>query len=106
MIDVYWFTEKEAAYNVEIEAFANDRAGLLADIIAQTSKLGVKLMAVSKFHPVEEIQQPIDAGQLLFGENRVQEACEKFPALIENNSDSKNQNKAFNFAEYFIPLYS
>ena len=27
--------EKEAAYNVDIEIFANDRSGLLADIITQ-----------------------------------------------------------------------
>ena len=43
----------------------------------------VKLMAVSKFHPSEEIVQAINAGQLLFGENRVQEASEKFPSLFE-----------------------
>lgn len=43
----------------------------------------VKLMAVSKFHPSEEIMQAVENGQLLFGENRVQEANEKFPSLIE-----------------------
>lgn len=42
----------------------------------------VKLMAVSKFHSVEEIKQAIDAGQLLFGENRVQEVCQKFDELF------------------------
>ena len=39
----------------------------------------VKLMAVSKFHPVGEILEAVEGGQLLFGENRVQEASEKFP---------------------------
>ena len=47
MIDVYWYTEKQASYNVDIEVFANDRTGLLADIIAQISTTKTKLMAVS-----------------------------------------------------------
>lgn len=38
----------------------------------------VKLMAVSKFHPVEEILQAIENNQFFFGENRVQEAVQKF----------------------------
>ncbi len=41
----------------------------------------VKLMAVSKFHPIEEIHEAYDAGLRLFGENRVQEAVEKFCTL-------------------------
>jgi GTP pyrophosphokinase len=47
MIDVYWQNEKEASYNVDIEIFANDRTGLLADIIAQIGTTKSKLMAVS-----------------------------------------------------------
>ena len=47
MIDVFWYTEKEAAYNVDIEVFANDRSGLLADIISQISAVKSKLIAVS-----------------------------------------------------------
>ena len=47
MIDVYWYTEKEAAYNVDIEVFANDRSGLLTDIIAQISAAKIKLIAVN-----------------------------------------------------------
>lgn len=41
----------------------------------------VKLIAVSKFHPVEAIQEAYDAGQRLFGENRAQELAEKAPRL-------------------------
>lgn len=44
----------------------------------------VRLMAVSKFHPSEAILQAINEGQFLFGENRVQEAMEKFPAIFES----------------------
>ena len=47
----------------------------------------VKLMAVSKFHPAEAVLEAFTAGQLLFGENRVQEAAEKFPSLIAQNPD-------------------
>lgn len=42
----------------------------------------VKLMAVSKFHPAESVIEALNAGQFLFGENRVQEANEKFPEII------------------------
>lgn len=38
----------------------------------------VDLVAVSKFHPAEAVLEAVAAGQLLFGENRVQEAVEKF----------------------------
>jgi len=46
----------------------------------------VTLVAVSKFQPVEKISAIIDAGQMTFGENRVQEAAEKFPPLRERHS--------------------
>ena len=41
----------------------------------------VSLIAVSKTHDVEAVEAAIAAGQLVFGENRVQEAAGKFPAL-------------------------
>ena len=41
----------------------------------------VTLVAVSKTHPAERIAEAIAAGQRCFGENRVQEAGAKFPAL-------------------------
>jgi pyridoxal phosphate enzyme (YggS family) len=41
----------------------------------------VTLVAVSKFQPVEKIETLLEQGQRVFGENRVQEAEEKFPAL-------------------------
>ena len=47
MIDVYWQNEKTAAYSVDIEIFANDRQGLLADIITQVDSTKSKLVAVS-----------------------------------------------------------
>ena len=41
----------------------------------------VVLVAVSKFQPERAVREAIEAGQSRFGENRVQEALEKFPPL-------------------------
>ena len=41
----------------------------------------VSLVAVSKFHPAEAVEAALAAGLTVFGENRVQEAAAKFPAL-------------------------
>ena len=45
----------------------------------------VTLVAVSKTHPAEAVAAALAAGQLVFGENRVQEAAAKFPALRAAN---------------------
>ena len=51
IIEVYWSKENTSAYNVEIQVLANDRSGLLADIIKEISNSKCKLMAVdSKAH--------------------------------------------------------
>lgn len=47
----------------------------------------VTLVAVTKFRPVAEIAPLIAQDQRVFGENRVQDALEKFPALREMHSD-------------------
>ena len=47
----------------------------------------VKLLAVSKFHPVDAVIKAISAGHLLFGENRVQEAVAKFTDINSFNKD-------------------
>jgi len=41
----------------------------------------VTLVAVSKTHPAASVRAALLAGQRIFGENRVQEALDKFPAL-------------------------
>jgi len=41
----------------------------------------VKLVAVSKFHPVEALKEAYDAGQRAFGESRPQELAAKVPLL-------------------------
>lgn len=47
----------------------------------------ITLVAVSKFHPATSVQEAIKAGQHIFGENRVQEAAAKFPALRASHPD-------------------
>ena len=47
----------------------------------------VRLIAVSKTFPAERITPVIEAGQRLFGENRVQEAQGKWPELKQRHPD-------------------
>ncbi|MCR4764806.1 MAG: YggS family pyridoxal phosphate-dependent enzyme [Bacteroidaceae bacterium] len=49
--------------------------------IKSTLPNGVQLIAVSKFHPAEAVMEAYDAGQRLFGENKVQEMTAKYEAL-------------------------
>jgi PLP dependent protein len=55
-------------------------------IAAATARSGrsaedVQLVAASKSHPPESIREALDAGHVLFGESRVQEARAKIPLL-------------------------
>ncbi len=47
----------------------------------QLQGTGCRLVAVSKTHPVATIQEAYDAGQRIFGENKVQEMEEKYQHL-------------------------
>lgn len=55
-------------------------SGNLKEILSSLPE-GVGLVAVSKFHPVDEIREAYDAGQRCFGESRVQELLTKIPQL-------------------------
>lgn len=65
------------------------RLNEILDRIAAAAKVArreaddVSLIAISKTHPGTRIAPLIAVGQRLFGENRVQEAAEKWPALQE-----------------------
>lgn len=41
----------------------------------------VRLVAVSKYHPIEAIQEAYDGGQRIFGESKVQEMTQKYEML-------------------------
>jgi pyridoxal phosphate enzyme (YggS family) len=68
---------------------AATRLGTVRERIADACKVArrevheVTLVAVSKTHPAEAIEPLLEAGQQVFGENRVQEAQAKWPRLRE-----------------------
>ena len=47
MIDVYWNDKLNSSYNAEIEVYANDRDGLLKDIIKQLESAKAKMMGIN-----------------------------------------------------------
>lgn len=53
----------------------------------EAERTGVTLVAVSKTHDADAIRPAIEAGQRVFGENRVQEAQKKWPTLKEETPD-------------------
>lgn len=52
--------------------------------VKATLNPGVKLVAVSKFHPIAALRQAYDEGQRMFGESHVQEVLIKQQALPED----------------------
>jgi len=72
---------------------AAERLKAVADSIARTAReegrdpASVTLIAVSKTFPVEAVEPVLAAGHRVFGENRVQEAKAKWPALRERCPD-------------------
>ena len=69
-----------------------DRLTAIRTRMAAAAKLArrpsedIHLIAVSKTRSVEDIAPLILQGQMLFGENRVQEAAQKWPALKEQHA--------------------
>jgi len=48
-----------------------------------------KIVAISKNHPIEEVQEAVSKGVEIFGENRVQEAKLKFENILKDNKQIK-----------------
>ena len=73
----------------DYEQQASARLASLHSAVAHTAKIAgrspsdIDLIAVSKTYDAGAIAPFITAGQRIFGENRVQEAQAKFPALID-----------------------
>lgn len=101
---------------------ANDAAARLAavrDNIARAARSAgrdparIELIAVSKTMPPEAVAPLIAAGQASFGENRVQEAAGKWPALRAASPDLRlhlvgqlQSNKAADAARLFDAIHS
>ena len=75
-----------------MEVIAANLAAVRARIEAAAGAAGraagaVSLVAVSKTHRADSVRAALQAGQRVFGENRVQEALGKFPGLREEFPD-------------------
>jgi PLP dependent protein len=97
-------------------------AGRLAETRARIAKAAglagrkpdeITLIAVSKTHGPETIEPLLDAGQRVFGENRVQEAAGKWPGLLERYPDAElhlvgqlQSNKADEAVALFDAIHS
>ena len=100
----------------------SDAATRLAEIrdrIARSAKMArrderdVTLVAVTKQRAIEEIEPLIAAGVIDFGENRVQEAAQKWPSLREAHPHLRlhmigqlQSNKADDAVELFDVIHS
>lgn len=76
---------------------------------AGRSKEGVRLVAVSKTYPVEAVREAAAAGQVDFGENRVQEMVEKWKALPDlrwHMIGSLQRNKVRQIAPFVHLIHS
>jgi len=67
----------------------------------------VTLVAVSKTKPVEDLQEAYDAGQRIFGENRIQEMVEKYETLpkdIKWHMIGHLQSNKVKYMAHFVDL--
>ncbi|MBK6951112.1 MAG: YggS family pyridoxal phosphate-dependent enzyme [Crocinitomicaceae bacterium] len=84
-------------------------AGVAENIIRIKSTLpsNVNLIAVSKTKPASDIQKAYDAGQRIFGENKVQELVSKYDALpkdIEWHMIGHLQSNKVKYMAHFVSL--
>ena len=64
--------------------FNSRKLNEIKDLLKKTSN-STKIVAISKNHPLESVLEAVNAGVYIFGENRVQEAQEKFQKIKQNN---------------------
>ena len=67
---------------------------------------GVRLVAVSKFHPAEAIREAYDAGQRIFGESKVQEMTAKQEVLPKDIEWHFIGHLQTNKVKYIVPYVS
>ena len=67
---------------------------------------GVKLLALSKYQPIEAIQEAYDAGQRMFGENHIQEMAAKAAALPKDIAWHFTGHVQTNKIKYMAPFVS
>lgn len=67
---------------------------------------GVRLVAVSKYHPAELIQEAYDGGQRIFGESHVQEVMQKYEQLPKDIEWHFIGHLQTNKVKYIVPFIS
>lgn len=67
---------------------------------------GVKLLAISKYQPIEAIQEAYDAGQRMFGENHIQEMAAKAAVLPKDIQWHFTGHVQTNKIKYMAPFVS
>ena len=87
IIDVQWCNQEKVIYTVEIEIFANDRNGLLADIVQKINEskaklLGVNARATKERVAVTEVTLEVDS---LEGLNKIIRELRKIDSVYEVN---------------------
>tara|TARA_A100000164_G_C21852979_1_gene745980 strand:+ start:165 stop:800 length:636 start_codon:yes stop_codon:yes gene_type:complete len=66
--------------------FNSNKFNEIKDFLKKTNN-SAKIIAISKNHPLESVLEAINSGVYIFGENRVQEAQEKFQKIKQKNSN-------------------
>ena len=74
--------------------------------VKSTLSEGVKLVAVSKYHPIDDLRQAYDAGQRIFGESHVQELVAKYDALPKDIEWHFIGHLQTNKVKYIAPFIS
>ncbi len=74
--------------------------------VNDTLRDGVNLVAVSKYHPVNELQEAYDAGQRVFGESHVQELVAKNELLPKDIEWHFIGHLQTNKVKYMAPFVS
>lgn len=112
-------SSKQPALPADTGASAPDRLRAVRDLLSGAARRAgrdpgeAELIAVSKTHGAEAIRPLLDAGQRAFGENRVEEAAAKWPALRAEYSDARlhmvgalQSRKAADAAALFDAIHS
>ena len=87
IIDVEWYNQEKVSYTVEIEVFANDRNGLLADIVQKINDskakiLGVNARATKERIAITEVALEVDSLDSL---NKIIKELRKVDSVYEVN---------------------
>ena len=87
IIDVAWYGQEKVSYTVEIEHFANERNGLLADIVqkindSKAKLLGVSARATKERIAITEVTLEVDS---LEGLNKIIRELRKVDSVYEVN---------------------